>query len=53
MIIQQLRTAFAEIRFSEHRIDGLIELPAKPPMKTALPVLRCSEVSRLLGALGQ
>jgi hypothetical protein len=29
-IVQQLRTAFAEIRFGRHAIVGLIELPEKP-----------------------
>lgn len=36
MIMQQLRAAFSELRFSEHRIDGLIPLPGKPPMKTPI-----------------
>jgi hypothetical protein len=30
VIIQQLRTAFAEIRFGRHSIVGLVELPEKP-----------------------
>lgn len=35
--IHLLRTAFAEIRFTYHQIDGLIELPGKPRMKTGIP----------------
>jgi hypothetical protein len=30
VIIQQLRTAFAEISFGRHSIVGLVELPEKP-----------------------
>jgi DNA invertase Pin-like site-specific DNA recombinase len=44
MIMQQLRAAFSELRFSEHRIDGLIPLPGKPPMKTAIGLPRPIEV---------
>jgi DNA invertase Pin-like site-specific DNA recombinase len=38
-IIQQLRTAYAEITFRPHAIVGLIELPEKPrPRKAGLPM---------------
>lgn len=39
-IIQQLRTAYAEITFRPHAIVGLVELPGKPkPRKAGFPSL--------------
>lgn len=46
MIMQQLRAAFCEVRFSKHTIVVLIALPGKPWMKTTLGIPRPIEVQQ-------